>query len=104
MSDTDAAFLQLAALFAERPEVQQGHMFGSRCLKINGKVFATRQPAHLVFKLPPDAHARALALSGAVRWNPSGRRILREWVAVPAQHTAQFADLAEAAAHFVGGA
>lgn len=94
---------RLAALFEGHPDVRTGQMFGSPCLKIRGKVFATQHDGLMVFKLPPGAHATALALAGAARWNPSGRRVLREWVAVPTEHHQSVHDLAQAAAQFVGG-
>lgn len=92
----------LRALFADDPDVQLGMMFGSACLKVRGKVFAAFHAGFMVFKLPPDAHAGALALDGARRWNPSGHRALREWVAVPEEQHAHFQELALAAARFGG--
>lgn len=100
----DLNFQNLQDLFQYDPDVQPGMMFGSHCLKIRGKVFLTSSSGQTVFKLPPDAHARALALPGAERFNPSGRRELREWVSVPAEHAPHFPELAQAAAQFVGGA
>ncbi|SEI93657.1 hypothetical protein SAMN04488058_102261 [Deinococcus reticulitermitis] len=92
----------LRALFTGDPDVQPSMMFGSACLKVRGKVFTAFHAGFMVFKLPPDAHAGALALEGARRWNPSGRRVLREWVAVPEEQHAHFQELALAAARFVG--
>lgn len=100
---TDATFQSLKDLFHDHPDVQAGMMFGSRCLKVRGKVFTTAHQGAMVFKLPPDVHARALALPGAFRWNPSGRRVLRQWVAVPNEQHAHFQELGRAAFHFVGG-
>lgn len=103
MADAAAEYQRLLDQFEGHPDVQAGRMFGSACLKILGKVFLTLHPDFLVFKLPPDAHAQALALAGAARWNPSGRSVLREWVSVPAEHHEHFHELAQAAAQFVGG-
>lgn len=102
MPDAATEYQHLVAQFADHDGVKASRMFGSPCLKIHGKVFATSHQGFMVFKLPPAAHAKALALSGAVRWNPSGKSLLREWVAIPAEHAAQFPELAEAAAQFVG--
>lgn len=99
----DPTYLQLTQLFADDRSVQTGKMFGSPCLKVNGKVFLIHHAEYVVFKLPPAAHVNALALHGAERANPSGKRVLREWVTVPSQHAAQFPALAEAAADFVRG-
>lgn len=103
MTDTATEFQHLVKHFANDPDVQPGRMFGSTCLKVYGKVFVAVHAGFMVFKLPPGAHARALALPGAAPWNPSGRAVLREWVRVPAEHEAHFLELAEAAHHFVKG-
>lgn len=94
-------YQRLAELFADDLSVQQGKMFGSPCLKVNGKVFMIHHEEFMVFKLPPGAHATAIMLEGAERANPSGKRVLREWVTVPTRHAAQFRALAHAAAEFV---
>lgn len=99
---TDTFLEHLAAPFAHDPDVQPGRIFGSPCLKVRGKVFLIVHTEDVTFKLPPDAHAQAMQLPGAVRANPSGRRVLREWVNVPNTHAEHFPALAQAAAGFVG--
>lgn len=99
---TETTLHHLAAPFADDPDVQLGRIFGSPCLKVRGKVFLIVHADDVTFKLPPDAHAQAMGLPGAVRANPSGRRVLREWVTVPDAHAGHFPALAQAAAAFVG--
>lgn len=99
---TDTLLDHLAAPFADDPDVQPGRIFGSPCLKVRGKVFLIVHTDDVTFKLPPEAHAQAMGLPGAERANPSGRRVLREWVTVPGTHAEHFPALAQAAAGFVG--
>ncbi len=85
---------------------EAGAMFGMPSIKIGGKGFAGLFGDAMVFKLTGDAHSRALALKGAVLFDPSGTgRAMKEWVVVPRAHVKQWASLAEAAvAYVMGGA
>lgn len=92
-----AAYEAIAAALAPR-EVAAGQMFGKRCLKHDGKAFAAYHQEAMAFKLAPEAHARAIALSGARLWDPSGKgRPMKEWVQVPFDHASAWPELAEAA-------
>ncbi|MDQ1571482.1 MAG: hypothetical protein QOF79_2156 [Actinomycetota bacterium] len=82
--------------------VTAGSMFGARGAKADGKVFACLVDGAMSFKLGAEssAHARALALSGAELWDPSGmHRPFKDWVAVPFEHSDEWGHLAEAALH-----
>jgi hypothetical protein len=95
----DALDSLLAAL---PPGATRKKMFGADCLSAGGKGFATLTKEGLALKLSGEDHARALALSGAELWDPSGRgRAMREWVHVPAAHRAEWPSLAEAAMRYV---
>jgi hypothetical protein len=73
-------------------------MFGMPSLKANGKAFAGVFGDALVFKIGGDAHAGALALSGAVLFDPSGTgRAMKEWVVVPFAHQKRWSELGRAA-------
>ncbi len=76
-----------------------GMMFGMPCLKNNGKAFAGFYEGAMVFKLRGPRHAEALALPGARLFDPSGRRPMKEWVEVPAEHASSWLGLAQAALH-----
>lgn len=91
MTDPATGYAHLVAYFEGHPDV------------LSGQMFATQHKGVLVFKRPPEAHARAMALAGATRWNSSGKTVLREWVSIPAQNHAHFQELALAAAQFFGG-
>ena len=73
-----------------------GSMFGMPCLKDHGKAFAGFYNGAMVFKLGAPRHAEALALA-----DPSGRRPMKEWVEVPAEHASKWLELAREALHYV---
>ena len=59
----------------------------------------------MVFKLNGETHATALALKGAVLFDPSGMgRAMKEWVVVPKAHAKQWPTLAAAALSYVANA
>jgi len=78
-----------------------GSMFGMPCLKDHGKAFAGFYNGAMVFKLGAPRHAEALALAGARLFDPSGRRPMKEWVEVPAEHASKWLELAREALHYV---
>ena len=80
-------------------------MFGMPTMKAGGKGFAGLFGDAMVFKLTGDAHAGALALKGAVLFDPSGEgRAMKEWVVVPKAHMKQWPTLAAAALAYVANA
>src|SRR5437867_1728521 len=84
------------ALTSWYPEVRASRIFGMPCLKRSGRVIAGFTRGAMVFKLTnPDDHARALALSGAHLFDPSGRgEHFRQWVVVPPAHADEWDALA----------
>jgi hypothetical protein len=82
--------------------IQAGQMFGKPCLKVNGKAFLAQHKDAVIFKLTDPHHTKALALSGANLWDPSGKgRAMKEWVAVPATEVKSYTTLAKAALAYV---
>ena len=83
-------------LVARHPEVALGQMMGMPAIKVDGKMIGGFWQDCMVFKLTdPGAREGALALTGAVLFDPSGKgRPFREWVQVPAEHAAQWERLA----------
>ncbi len=78
--------------------VELSAMFGMPSLKYSGKAFAGLFGDAMVFKLAGEAHAKALAATGAVLFDPSGMgRAMKAWVVVPASSSKRWAGLAEAA-------
>jgi hypothetical protein len=93
---------KLVASFDETDGVTISQMFGKPCLKINGKAFVAQHLELVVFKLSGIDHARALGISGAVLWDPSGKqRPMKEWVALPANSSKHFEAFANAALEYV---
>jgi TfoX/Sxy family transcriptional regulator of competence genes len=85
-----------------RGGVSLSKMFGEECLKVNGKIFACYYQEAMVFKLTGEAHSKAIALSGAKLFDPTGaNRPMKEWVQVPAEHYALWEDFAKIALEYV---
>ena len=79
-----------------------GKMFGMPCLKnSNGKAFAGYFEGAMVFKLGGASHAEALALSGAMLFDPVGGRPMKEWVMVPIEHVSRWLEFARDAFDYV---
>lgn len=75
-------------LVFSRDDVELAQMMGMPCVKRGGKLVAgfSAPLDGMVFKLPDEAvRARALALDGAILFDPSGKgQPFREWVVIPA--------------------
>lgn len=81
---------------------EKGQMFGKPCFKTGGKAFVCFFQDEMVFKLTGDSHKRALALTGAQLFDPSGKgRAMKEWVQVPFAYADQWGDLAMSAEKYV---
>lgn len=105
MPTAAGAWQTLVTRFAGQDGVDAGQMFGKPCLKIHGKAFAAQHKETVVFKLAGVEHAQAIALDGAVLWDPSGKgRPMKEWVALTVVHARRFDTLADAALAYVGSA
>jgi hypothetical protein len=85
MTTAENLFARLVADLRGTAGVEAGQMFGKPCAKIGGKAFVAQHLDRVVFKLSGDDHTAALALPGAMLWDPSGKgRPMKEWLAVPA--------------------
>jgi hypothetical protein len=73
-------------VLADQPDCTTGALFGMPCLKAAGTAFAGSFDGGAVFKLPEPSRSGALALAGAVLFDPSGKRPMKQWVVVPAAH------------------
>ena len=82
-----------------RDDVARAQMRGMPCVKRGGKLVAgfSASLGGMVFKLPDEAvRARALALEGAVLFDPSGKgQPFKEWVVIPAALGEQWGEFAE---------
>jgi len=86
-------------LVFSRDDVALSQMMGMPCVKRGGKMVAgfSGRLGGMVFKLPDEAvRARALALEGAVLFDPSGQgQPFREWVVIPAAHGELWSEFAQ---------
>ncbi len=81
---------------------EESQMFGKPCFKVNGKAFICFFQEEMVFKLEGDAHKEAMGLGGAKLFDPSGKgRAMKEWVQLPAKHSARWEYFAKAAMKYV---
>lgn len=64
------------------PGVREGRMFGSDCLKVGSKVFASDWRTGIVFKVPAARVQELAAAGGAEPFDPGMGRRMREWVHV----------------------
>jgi len=73
------------AIVEWHPHCRASKLFGIPCVKRSGRFVFGRWRDGMVFKLTdPAVHGRALALSGAHLFDPSGRgEAFRQWVVVP---------------------
>ena len=106
-------FASVIAAFAEDPRVEaplggdatasEGKgKFGSRGLKVDGKVFAMPSKGRLVVKLPRERVAALIASKTGQKY-VLGARTMKEWVAVPDDTAASWRARAREARKFVGG-
>ena len=102
MSDAVSEYEKLVRALTKIQGVTAGQMFGKPCLKVNGKAFVAQHHGTVVFKLTSPQLEKALAVEGAVLWDPSGKaRPMKEWVAIPASECKNYRALANAALEFV---
>ena len=92
-------FDAVIARFDGEPGVERGTNWRSDGLRVNGKIFAMHVNGELVVKLPAE---RCAALVEAGRAHPfqSGKRTMREWVAIGDDE--DWVTLADEAFAFVG--
>jgi hypothetical protein len=104
-ADAQLAYERIAAALGGSLGATPGKMMGMPTLYLGGKAFAGLFGDAMVFKLAGEAHAGALALPGAVLFDPSGMgRPMKAWVRVPLEQASAWPALAESAASGIGSA
>jgi len=90
---------------ATNGDVELRKLFSMPAIYVKGKACAGfTQGTAMVFKLNGAAHAAALGLEGAHLFEPGGaNRPMKEWVVVPAAHSAEWPHFAELALVYVAG-
>jgi len=103
--EVDPRFVPVMDAFARERSVSRGggKGFGSRALKVNGKIFAMMaSKGQFVVKLPKDRVGELVAAGKGGYFNPGHGRLMKEWIAVEAGRAA-WLGLAREAYHFVKG-
>jgi uncharacterized protein YndB with AHSA1/START domain len=100
--NAEAAFRHVAARMRGEAGVGKGRALHAPSLKIDGRIFAMLVHDRLVVKLPAERCSELIG-DGAAEPFISGRRKMREWVAVPSADTSLWVALAEEALRFVRG-
>ena len=77
----EASFDAVARAFVSQPGIEQDRMLRSAGLRLNGTFFAFARDDELIVKLPAARVAELLG-TGHGRAFRSGRRTMKEWVAV----------------------
>jgi hypothetical protein len=96
---------EIAAELGSEQDIRVGQWFGMPCLKVGGKVFATRSGSDMVFKLGGEAHAEALQIEGAHLFDPRGTgQPMRAWVQIPQAQSSSWGRFAKLACKTVAGA
>lgn len=96
----DQAFQAVVETLATSSGVRLAHMFGSKGLKIGGSMFVMRYCDSLVAKLPSARVDELVAAKIGVKFNPGGRRIMREWIEIDG-HYSRWCEIAREALAFV---
>ena len=102
-SAADERFASVAQAHLADARVSEGRMFGSRGLKIAGKVFAMLVKDELVVKLPADRVDAIVAARTGRRFDPGHGRPAKEWVALEPGTQLDWLELAEDAREYVRG-
>jgi hypothetical protein len=104
-SGPEGRFADVVAALSAEPDVAYGGKgFGSRGLKVNGKLFAMLDTrSELVVKLPRERVSRLIAAGKGAPFETGGGRVMKEWVALSG-HAASWMSLAREALRFVRGA
>jgi hypothetical protein len=98
-ADARDRYGRLAGQLAAEAGATPGRMMGMPTLYRGGKAFAGLFGDSMVFKLEGEAHAAALALPGAMLFDPSGMgRPMKAWVRVPLEHASEWPRLARSSA------
>ena len=103
MLEPERRFEQLAARFVGDPDVSTGTGFGSAPgLRVGGKIFAMLVQHRLVVRVPRTPVNQLVTSGDGERFDPGHGRIMKEWVAVPAESSVDWTELSMDAVAYVG--
>ena len=81
----DPAFAPVVRAFAKHRDVSGGKLFSAFGLRVHGKIFAMFPRGRFVVKLPKRRVDELVASGAGERFGP-GKRVMKEWVTVAADH------------------
>ena len=103
MDNTQTAWARIEQAELDIQGVSPGTGFRrSDGLRIRGKIYAINKDDELILKLPAERVEDLIATGTGHAWGPGTGRIMREWIAIPGAHHAEWAPLTEEARTFVG--
>jgi hypothetical protein len=94
----------LGDLFAGRPDVTPGKMFGFPAFYTEGRLFACVYGSGVGFKLPEATVQDLLARPGFTQFVPYGKAVMREWIHLERPNPTDYAadlDLLQQSIEFV---
>jgi TfoX/Sxy family transcriptional regulator of competence genes len=100
-SASDERYASIVAQMKDAPGVDEGRMFGSTGLRVNGKVFAMLVKGALVAKLPAGRCSALVEAGKAQLFDPGHGRLMKEWIQTTDGTAAHWRKLAEEAFEFV---
>lgn len=98
--DGATAFQNIVNTYGTDSGVSLRHSMNNNALTIEGRIFAFEKDGRLIVKLSAERCA-ALIAAGQAEQYQLGKRVMRQWAAVPAAHMYGWAALTEEAHMFV---
>lgn len=99
MKESERVYIRIGQSFQDS---EQSQMFGKPCFKIGGKAYISLFDECMIFKLNGEARTDALALDGALPFDPTKKgRPMKEWIQLPFGYQDMWPHFAEAAHQYV---
>jgi TfoX/Sxy family transcriptional regulator of competence genes len=99
--EEDERYADVVTRMKGLPDVDEGRMFGSVGLRVNGKVFAMLVKGALVIKLPAERCNEIVKSRQGQLFDPGHGRVMKEWVQTTKGAASEWRKLAEEALVFV---
>jgi len=93
----------VTARYAGKSGLSPSRGFGSKALKVNGKIFASLTRGRLLLKLPEKRVDALVASNKAARFSTGVGRVKKEWLTVAPSSKREWLALAKEARAYVGG-
>lgn len=98
-----AAFAVLFDELSVAGDVERTVLFGSRAIRVQGKIFVTLRHGALIARLGADEVDERVLAGDGVRFDPSGKgRAMKDWLESNAEHD-EWVELGLAALAFTAG-